>query len=190
MSTNEEEALYLSNHPVLGPIVKLKHSLITKPALWIRKNIVEPNRGEAEPYYHRHFRRVPQIDECYQDDVVCRAEAQEQFLRDKEVEAEIICILRNRFEDCLMYEKGTGMAAYQPTNMGVPISVKKGDHKCKRMFETFEKASENFFIKYGEIGKTSRVEDAYMKQKHRLMWERRHGPIGTGMKKDEAEAAA
>jgi len=29
-----------------------------------------------------------------------------------------------------------------------------------------------------------------MKQKHRLMWERRHGPVGTGMKTEGAAAAA
>ena len=39
---------------------------------------------------------------------------------------------------------------------------------------------------YGEVGKYyGRAEDALSKQQHRLMWERRHGPIGTGMKKEE-----
>lgn len=28
-----------------------------------------------------------------------------------------------------------------------------------------------------------------MKQKHRLMWERRHGEVGTGMKAESAPAA-
>ena len=49
------------------------------------------------------------------------------------------------------------------------------------------KASENYFIKYGEMGYYARVENAFMKQKHRVMWERRHGPVGTGMKKEAGE---
>jgi len=36
----------------------------------------------------------------------------------------------------------------------------------------------------GDIGPMASTEQAYMKQKHRLLWERRHGPVGTGMKTD------
>lgn len=35
----------------------------------------------------------------------------------------------------------------------------------------------NFFIKYGELGQEGDVRDAYMKQKHRMIWERRHPEI-------------
>ena len=45
---------------------------------------VVPNRSD-NVYYHQNFRRVPTIDECYTDDVVCRFEAQQQFNRDKYV---------------------------------------------------------------------------------------------------------
>ncbi len=45
-----------------------------------------------------------------------------------------------------------------------------------------EEAFTNFFIKYGEMPHWHRVEDAFMKQKHRLIWQRRHGEVGTGMK--------
>ena len=34
----------------------------------------------------------------------------------------------------------------------------------------------------GDLGAYGTVKDAYMKQKHRMIWERRHGAIGTGMK--------
>ena len=40
----------------------------------------------------------------------------------------------------------------------------------------------------GDLGAYNRVEDAYMKQKHRMIWERRHGPVGSGMKTGEVEA--
>jgi len=32
------------------------------------------------------------------------------------------------------------------------------------------------------------VKNAYMKQKHRMIWERRHGPVGTGMKTKKPKA--
>lgn len=38
-----------------------------------------------------------------------------------------------------------------------------------------------FFLD-GDLGAFGNVKDAYMKQKHRMIWERRHGPVGTGRK--------
>lgn len=37
----------------------------------------------------------------------------------------------------------------------------------------------------GDLGAYYDAPTAYMKQKHRLIWERRHGPVGTGMKTEE-----
>lgn len=34
----------------------------------------------------------------------------------------------------------------------------------------------------GDLGAYGDVRAAYMKQKHRMVWERRHGPVGSGMK--------
>ena len=31
------------------------------------------------------------------------------------------------------------------------------------------------------MGAVPNVREAYMKQKHRMLWERRYGPVGTGM---------
>jgi NADH dehydrogenase (ubiquinone) 1 beta subcomplex subunit 10 len=43
---------------------------------------VEPNQKKY-PWYHQQFRRVPTIDQCYADDVVCDFEATAQFKRDR-----------------------------------------------------------------------------------------------------------
>lgn len=34
----------------------------------------------------------------------------------------------------------------------------------------------------GDLGIKCDVVHAFMKQKHRMVWERRHGPVGSGMK--------
>ncbi|VDO13415.1 unnamed protein product [Haemonchus placei] len=48
---------------------------------------------------------------------------------------------------------------------------------CAKVIEDMEENELNFFIKYGELGGEADVRDAYMKQKHRLIWERRHPEI-------------
>lgn len=42
--------------------------------------------------------------------------------------------------------------------------------------------SDFFYFPDGDLGVYGTVVDAFMKQKHRMIWERRHGPVGTGMK--------
>lgn len=48
----------------------------------IVEKFVVPNQKKY-PWYHQQYRRVPTIDECYTDDVVCYTEANCQFMRDK-----------------------------------------------------------------------------------------------------------
>lgn len=125
--------------------------------------IVTPNQKNY-PWYHRQFRRVPTIDECYENDSVCYFEANQQFKRDKLVDCNVIKILRRRFEDCVLYE-------------GPDCTT-----KCRPLREQYLEASANWFTKYGDLGAFGTVVTAYMKQKHRLVWERRHGPVGSGIK--------
>lgn len=46
------------------------------------------------------------------------------------------------------------------------------------------------FISDGDLGYYHNVQSAYMKQKHRMIWERRHGPVGCGMKQTEDKPAS
>uniref|UniRef100_A0A1B0B7Q3 NADH dehydrogenase [ubiquinone] 1 beta subcomplex subunit 10 n=1 Tax=Glossina palpalis gambiensis TaxID=67801 RepID=A0A1B0B7Q3_9MUSC len=144
------------------------YDMFDKPVTWFRESIVEPNQKKY-PWYHQQYRRVPTIDQCYTDDVVCRFEADQQFRRDRMVDNEVVSILRQRFEDCTMYEA--------PDHL----------EKCKETLEQYEKAAENWFIKCknGDLGGYANAKSAYMKQKHRLIWERRYGPVGTGKNKRE-----
>lgn len=46
------------------------------------ENIVEPNQ-KTYYWYHRKFQRVPTVDNCYDDDAVCKYEATRQMKRDR-----------------------------------------------------------------------------------------------------------
>ncbi|XP_064594527.1 NADH dehydrogenase [ubiquinone] 1 beta subcomplex subunit 10-like [Liolophura sinensis] len=131
--------------------------ILDGPATFFREKIVEPCRGPKYYYYHRRFRRVPTIDTCEVGDVLCHFEADEQFKRDKKVDSKILTILRQRRQECEAYEG--------------PDAPKK----CQKFVKDLADAEENWFIKYGDLGVSATVTDAYMKQKHRLIWERRHG---------------
>ncbi|XP_042216710.1 NADH dehydrogenase [ubiquinone] 1 beta subcomplex subunit 10-like [Homarus americanus] len=151
------------SHNTFISFIQAVSNTLDAPVTWFRESVVTKNRPQY-PWYHRQFRRVPTIDECYTDDVVCFIEANEQFKRDRMVDNEVLNILRQRQEDCILYEAT--------------------DHKekCAGLMEVYDKAAENWFIKYGDLGVYGTVVDAYMKQKHRMIWERRHGPVGSGMK--------
>ena len=153
-----------SEHPnIIQKIVNIWFRMFDGPATFVREKIVEPNQ-KCYPWYHQKFRRVPTIDQCYTDDPICFFEADMQYRRDRSVDNEILSILRQRFEDCVIYETP--------------------DHseKCKHLLKQYEEGAENWFTKYGDLGAYHDVKAAYMKQKHRMIWERRHGPVGSGMK--------
>jgi len=138
---------------------------IDGPVTWWREAVVEPNQQKYH-WYHRKYRRVPTVDQCYTDDPVCIFEADQQFLRDKAVDANIVSILRQRAEFCVRYHGGQDENAVR---------------ECMPLWETYEEASANYFCKYGDLGFNPSARDAYMKQKHRLIWERRYGKVGSGM---------
>ncbi|CAJ0592482.1 unnamed protein product [Cylicocyclus nassatus] len=135
------------------------HKWFDAPATWFRETIVEPlNNKNRLPYYHRKLSRVPEIDECGVNDKACFFEANEQFRLDKMVDGFILQTLRHRADRCLNYHE----TDFSP---------------CAKVIEDLEENELNFFIKYGELGGEADVRDAYMKQKHRLIWERRHPEI-------------
>jgi len=141
------------------------------PVAAVRELIVEPlqsNNKNKLYYYHRRYRRVPTIDECYIKDPMCIFEAQQQFKRDKLVDDEILIILRQRRIECEHYHGQVDSAKY-----------------CAKLKQDYIEAETNWFIKYGDLGHTRDVINGYMKQKHRMLWERRHGPVGTGMKTED-----
>jgi len=146
-----------------SPIVKAMRvltSVIDGPVEWIRHNVVDKYRGPSYPYYHQKFRRVPTIDQCYTDDQACIYEANQQYNRDRKVDSEIVNIIRHRFFTCVYYQRNVN-------------EYYNHQQLCLKEKEDLKEADLNFFIKYGDIGPFTTVIDAFMKQKHRLIFERR-----------------
>ena len=55
-------------------------SMFTAPARFIREKFVTPYQQDY-PWYHRRYKRVPTIAECFEDDWICRQEAEMQHYR-------------------------------------------------------------------------------------------------------------
>lgn len=134
--------------------------LMGRPAFWAHDSLEKwrfSRPGWKRPvYYHRRYTRVTPIDQCEEGDIVCVHEANNQFTRDRKVEGFIINLLRERIEHCFTYEHNDWAS------------------KCKKLIDDWMDANTNFKIKYGEMGLFHNVITAYMKQKHRMIWERRY----------------
>lgn len=156
-------------------MLSIMNTMLTGPARTFREKIVEPNQGPEYPYYHKRYRRVPTIDECHLSDYVCFEEANLQYRRDKMVEGEIMQILAGRLKDCITYNKA-GLDRTDPNNA------------CQEARETWEKAQSNYYIKYGDMPWYATARDVLMKQKHRLVWERRYGENTLAAKKERLAA--
>ncbi|CAH8568718.1 unnamed protein product [Schistosoma mattheei] len=149
-------------------------SIIDKPVSLFREQVVNRVRTPY-PYYHKRYDRVPTIDQCLTNDLACIEEANQQFHRDRLVDLNIVRILRKRKNECMRWYSYQKEDVYQ---------------FCGPMFTEYEDAAVNYYIKYGELHWSTSVVDAFMKQKHRLLWEKRYGPVGktSDEKKKLAEA--
>ncbi|KAL7978981.1 hypothetical protein Chor_015005 [Crotalus horridus] len=111
------------------------------PTLFFEKlfyyTVDRPRANSKVYYYHREFRRVPDITECLEDDYLCIYEAEMQWKRDLQVDQEIVKIIRERLGACRVRE-------------GV-------------------NAPEN----YDELGAYGSARRCLMKQKHRMIAERK-----------------
>lgn len=134
--------------------------LIRVPTRWFRENIIEQSRGEKYYWYHKRFQRPLPIDECYMDDLACAYEADLEYKRNRMIDKETLALLRYRRDSCHLWNV-TAKGSWQPSE------------KCRVEDEVYAREEINFFIKYGELQFKHSVVDAYMKQKNRMIVERR-----------------
>jgi len=150
--------------------------IVDGPVSMFRERIIDPIRARNQyPYYHRQFPKVPTIDECDVDDQVCIYEANEQYMRDRAVDKQIVLLLSQRLNECL-YREGH----YD------------GHFKCAEIHDDYDSAITNYHIKYGELAHQTSVIDAFMKQKHRMIWQRRNPGkdiVGVEKRKEMKEKA-
>ncbi|XP_069125252.1 NADH dehydrogenase [ubiquinone] 1 beta subcomplex subunit 10-like isoform X2 [Argopecten irradians] len=108
--------------------------LLDKPTTFMKESL-DKIRGEKKtvPYYHRRFERVPTIDQCYTDDELCRWEANQQFKRDRQVDNDILYILRKRYLHCVISDLSNNKTT------------------CKEVRETYDQAKDEWMIKYGRL---------------------------------------
>lgn len=134
--------------------------LVRAPVRWVRSNVVEPNRGPKYYWYHRKYPRALPIDECYIDDFPCMYEAHLEYERTRKVDRATLDILRFRRDNCWYWHQ---------TNIGEFAT----SDACKDIAETFEREEANYHTKYGEMTHRATVVQAFNKQKHRMIVDRR-----------------
>ncbi|KAM5152556.1 NADH dehydrogenase [ubiquinone] 1 beta subcomplex subunit 10 [Mantella aurantiaca] len=150
-----------SGLPDLGHYVSTGYYYLVDRPVTLFHDWVEHQRSKRKIYYyHRVFQRVPDLSHCLEDDVPCQFEAESQWRRDFQVNSEIVKIIQERLNACMVRE---GSSASQ---------------NCSKEIDQYADVCSAYKSIYGDLGANGNARKCLMKQKQQMIKE-----------KEEAKAA-